>query len=649
MKKLLITASSWGHIQSFHLPYLTEFHRLGWQVHLGCANPSEKVDGVAQIFNLPFQKKMTALENFKTAVQLRKDIAREGYDLVICHTSLAAFFTRLAVMGLRGRPRVINMVHGYLFDDDTPTLKKIIYLGAEKVTAPVTDLILTMNQWDTDIARQHKLARAVKSVPGIGVPLSKYEGWRRDDSLRRQLGVGEKDILLIYPAEFSKRKNQKFLISALAKLPQHIHLVLPGKGLLLEDCKVFSQTLDLDNRVHFPGFVTDLPRWYGIADIAVTVSHSEGLPFNVMEGMASGLPVVASRVKGHTDLVSEGETGLLFAPNQIDDLVAVIACLAQNTDLRQKMGEAGRTSVAQYGLEQVLPQVMSAYGQGVSDVALYVACHQAFSIPAHRLLRPIQVGAARGKHRFPGFVQDDTGEHISLQNPRYCELTAQYWAWKNDEKSDYLGFFHYRRFLYPDVSQRQLYKLAPQFTPTILDKLDFDQMSQLAYRHDIIAPKGEDMKISVREHYATAPHHHSRDLELVESILRTSYPEYIPAMEEYLGGTVCYFGNLYIMRRGVFCHYCEFLFHILSEFDNLADVSGYNQQELRVDGYLAERIFGIYLTKFRADGGTTLELPRIHITGGGLSHWKQKSLNFLLPPGSSRRANIKGLEKIRKK
>ncbi len=175
--------------------------------------------------------------------------------------------------------------------------------------------------------------------------------------------------------------------------------------------------------------------------------------------------------------------------------------------------------------------------------------------------------------------------------------------------------------------------------------MDFDQLSQLAYRHDIIAPKGEDMHTSVRAHYAAAPHHHGGDLELVESILRTSYPEYIPAMEEYLGGTLCYFGNLYIMRRGVFHHYCEFLFGVLAEFDRLADVSGYNQQELRVDGYLAERIFGIYLTKFRTDGGTTLELPRLHITGGGLPHWKQKTLHFLLPPGSSRRGKIKGLVK----
>ncbi len=452
MKKLLMTASSWGHIQSFHLPYLAEFHRLGWQVHLGCANPPEKVEGVAQIFNLPFQKKMTAPENLKIAAQLRKNIAREGYDLIICHTSLAVFFTRLAVVGLPRRPRVINMVHGYLFDDDTPTLKKIIYLGAEKVTAPVTDLILTMNHWDTDIAQRYHLAREIKFVPGIGVPLSKYDGWRRDDSLRRQLGVGEEDILLIYPAEFSKRKNQKFLITALSELPEHIHLVLPGKGLLLEDCKVLSQTLDLDNRVHFPGFVADLPRWYGIADIAVTVSHSEGLPFNVMEGMASALPVVASRVKGHTDLIVEGESGLLFAPNNLEDCVAQLSKLIASPVQRRAMGECGQRAVQQYGLEQVRPQVMSAYGQGETDVALYVACHRAFSLPAHRLLCPIQVGASVAKSRFPGFLQDDTGEHISLQNPRYCELTAQYWAWKNDEKSDYLGFFHYRRFLYPDVS-----------------------------------------------------------------------------------------------------------------------------------------------------------------------------------------------------
>lgn len=279
---------------------------------------------------------------------------------------------------------------------------------------------------------------------------------------------------------------------------------------------------------------------------------------------------------------------------------------------------------------------------GMADIRLFVCCHRPGRIPEHPLLVPIQAGAALADARFPGFLHDDAGENISAKNRSYCELTAQYWAWKNAE-ADYLGFFHYRRYLYPDIAAKRPYRIEREPSGPLLDRLGYDRFGELIRQYDLIAPIGEDMYVPVREHYAQAPCHHRRDLETVEQILRERHPEMAEALETHLSGTVCYFGNIYIMRREIFRRYCAWLFPLLEEFDRRTDFSGYTPQERRVDGYLAERLFGVYLT-FRRDGLKTLELPRAHFYDRR-EYFRRSLLNAALPPGSRRRSAVKAMER----
>lgn len=273
-------------------------------------------------------------------------------------------------------------------------------------------------------------------------------------------------------------------------------------------------------------------------------------------------------------------------------------------------------------------------------IKIFVSCHKSFPVLDNRLLCPIHVGAALSDERISGYLRDDIGENISHKNRRYCELTGQYWAWKN-AAADYYGFFHYRRYLYPDAQAHRPYLLRAEPSEKVLQQLGYDRFSALIEQYDLIAPIGENMYISVRDHYATAPYHHGKDLALVEMILREKYPEYAEAAETYLSETVCYFGNIYIMAQQVFNDYCRWLFDILEEFDRRSDTSGYGTQELRVDGYLAERLFGVYYTHWR-EKLRCLELPRVHFEPNVLLRCKRKIINALLPPGSERRARMKG-------
>ena len=241
MPSVLCTASTFSHIVNFHLPYLRRFRELGWQVSVACGGIMRDIPFADVTTVLPLEKKMSSPANFRAAKLLRGMMEREHYDLVIAHTSLAAFFTRWAVRGLRDRPKVINVVHGYLFDDETPAAKKLLLTKAELLTAPQTDLVLTMNAWDTRWAEAHHAAARVEEIPGMGVDLRRFQaaGATRQ-AVRDKLGLSEQDIALVYPAEFSERKAQSVLLRALPLLPPQIKLLLPGSGARLEACRALA-------------------------------------------------------------------------------------------------------------------------------------------------------------------------------------------------------------------------------------------------------------------------------------------------------------------------------------------------------------------------------------------------------------------------
>ncbi len=355
MRKVLFTASTFSHIRSFHLPYIRWFSDQGYGVDVACGGEPMEIPFANEVIQLSFEKSMFSPKNFRAAKMLREIIGRENYELVSTHTSLAAFFTRLALNGMKERPRVANMVHGYLFDDDTPRPKRDILLAAERLTAPQTDLLLTMNQYDFEIAKRYELGKQIVQIPGVGVDFSKF------DNVPPQKHDSE-TFVLIYAAEFSERKNQRFLIRAMQRLPESVRLILPGDGARLDSCKTLAKKLGVETRITLPGHVTDMPYWYAKSDAAVSSSRSEGLPFNIMEAMYAGLPVIASKVKGHTDLIQDGENGLLYPFGDEEAFVRQVQALLNLPYL----GENARSSVLQYSLENVFPQVIAKYSEGLS-------------------------------------------------------------------------------------------------------------------------------------------------------------------------------------------------------------------------------------------------------------------------------------------
>lgn len=228
-------------------------------------------------------------------------------------------------------------------------------------------------------------------------------------------------------------------------------------------------------------------------------------------------------------------------------------------------------------------------------------------------MTPIQVGASLAKEKMQGMLHDDEGENISQLNPYYCELTAQYWAWKNLD-ADYYGFFHYRRYFsfhqVQDTYDCWGNLVADFIDNSIVEKygLDEETIQSVVEKYDVVLPEYKDIRkmpnmgSNLREQYLGSGYLHQSDLELLEKILANQCPEYLPYAKKYFEGHYTWLNNMFIMRRDIFCSYCEWLFAILKEYMDRADMSDYSVEALRTPGHLAERLLNIYCLRLKDVG-----------------------------------------------
>ena len=253
-------------------------------------------------------------------------------------------------------------------------------------------------------------------------------------------------------------------------------------------------------------------------------------------------------------------------------------------------------------------------GTAVSkNIKILVSCHKPSKVADNPLLQPIEVGCATRKKHPENMLRDNDGENISEKNPMYCELTAQYWAWKNLD-ADYYGFFHYRRYM--NFSGKRYITdgwqnvIEDKITPKAIKKYAWTEaeMRPIIESCDLIiteeknVAKMPDRNRSVYEQYKHGHSLNIRDLEIVRKIIAEKYPDYLEDFNTYLEGTETCLCNMYIMKKELFQAYMPWLFDILSEFEKRADMSDYSVEGYRTPGHLAERLLTLYYLHLKKSG-----------------------------------------------
>ncbi len=357
-RKILYAASTASHLRRFHMPYIERL-RKDYDVYL-MGSRGEGID-----FPIDFAKSFFSLSNLRSIGKIRKILKKERFDRVVVNTTLAAFLIRAAMIGMKKRPFVINVVHGYLFAEKDTGLKAKILLLCEKLLRRQTDVIAVMNQDDLNIVQKHRLCRGdVFFMNGMGIP-DVMEIPARDPDLRAAYAPHDDDILCTFVGELSGRKNQNFLIRAVAGLRAAglpVRLLLLGEGGAREELEKEIVALGLQESVFLAGNREPIAPYLGVTDIYVSASVSEGLPFNVMEAMSFGLPIVMSDTKGQNDLKTTSDDAVLYPLNDTDAFCDALKGVIK----RQKFGTrvCNYPQLQNYRLQSVLDDNMEILLKG---------------------------------------------------------------------------------------------------------------------------------------------------------------------------------------------------------------------------------------------------------------------------------------------
>ena len=260
-------------------------------------------------------------------------------------------------------------------------------------------------------------------------------------------------------------------------------------------------------------------------------------------------------------------------------------------------------------------------------IRIFVSAHKPVEVFDSQVFQPVQVGASRTNERFTWALHDDEGDNISDLNPMYCELTTQYWAWKNVD-ADYIGFCHYRRYFdFSDVSREEnaYGEVMGDYINVVSQReymLEDVRVREIVRNYDVITTPVEDIRSymgensTIRSQYDAAPKLFVEDLDRVIDILVARHPEYEQDAKAFLAGHTGRFCNMFIMKKEIFHDYCAWLFPLLEEFVASADMSLYSKEGLRTPGHLAERLLNIYLLHHERIGAgwSMKQLQCVHFT-----------------------------------
>lgn len=372
-RKILFCATVDTHFSSFHLPYLQWFKLQGWEVHVAAAgdHPLPYVD---EKYSISIKRSPFDRQNIDAYKELKAYIDENQYSIIHCHTPMGGVISRLAAREARKQgTKIIYTAHGFHFFKGAPLINWILFYPVEKILARYTDCLITINEEDFQRAVKKRFkANLIEHVHGVGVntdfftPVNKYHKAK----LRKRYHYRDDAFLIFYAAEINKNKNQKVLIEAMALLKDEVpnaKLLLAGTGPLLNDCIDYAMELEVDHMVDFLGYRNDIQSLLHISDIAAASSLREGLPVNIMEAMACGLPVVAVDNRGHRELVINDMNGYLVEgnPGEISEKMTV---LAKDKLLRNEFGRYGRNVILEkYNLNKIIKEKQEVYMKMMVD------------------------------------------------------------------------------------------------------------------------------------------------------------------------------------------------------------------------------------------------------------------------------------------
>lgn len=363
MRKILYISNT-ANFSKFNRPFMRWFKEQGWQVDY-CSPGEEYVLDCDNQYKISIARYPISKGNFRAYRELRTLMENNQYDIIHCHTPMGGVLGRLAAKKFRkqNKIKVIYTAHGFHFYKGAPLKNWLLYYPVERWLMRYTDTLVTIN--NEDYERAKNWTRTYK-IDGVGVNLEKFHPLQSEEeknNLRLSKGFSNKDFILLYTAEFIPRKNHKLLFDILPDLKEKIpelKVILCGTGGLLEYYKSFALNNKMDY-VTFTGYTKEVADFCRISDVLVMPSFQEGLPIGMIEALATGLPVVASDIRGHRDVITNNENGFLINLNNPEKVKESIYMLYSSPELRSKIRNENIKKTQKYSVDIAVSKMAEIY------------------------------------------------------------------------------------------------------------------------------------------------------------------------------------------------------------------------------------------------------------------------------------------------
>ncbi len=357
----------------FFTEHIKFWHENGYCVELACSPVGGRVNELVEflgsirnssIKTVALNRSPFKISNLKGFLQLIKIAQKEHYDYVVTNEPVMGLLTRLAFANNK-ETKVTYIAHGFHFYKGGSKLNNLIYKSIEGFAAHFTDSLVTINKEDFGAAKEFKLKKngTVHHIPGIGVNTSKFHKSSEEDcmEIRKELGLSGDDFVVAVVGELNDNKNQEVIIRAIASLKDKcpgLKALFMGRGEKAEYLENLCNELNVDDRIQFLGYRYDVNSVLSVCNLGASASIREGLPLNIIEEMASGLPIVASENRGHRDIVTE-DSGVLLQANSFDEFAEAILNFYKSPEKCETISKNNLELCKQFDVETVKPLLLS--------------------------------------------------------------------------------------------------------------------------------------------------------------------------------------------------------------------------------------------------------------------------------------------------
>lgn len=307
-----------------------------------------RADGF-RIETIPLARSANPARNWHAGRALRDLFRREKFDIVHVHTPVAAFVGRLAA-ARAGVPRIVYTAHGFYFHENMPLVRRQAHIAAEWFAGRFTHTLMTQSEEDAQTARRLGLCRTGDILAiGNGSDPDVYKPANDPaarSATRAAIGTADDRQVILMAGRLVAEKGYGELITAMRDVDAELWAV--GARLSSDHAAGIEDSIReveadpaLRDRIRFLGYRDDMAELMRAADIFTLPSHREGMPRSIIEAMLTGLPVIATDVRGSREEVVDGETGLLVPVRDAAALARALQSLVQDPARRDAMGAAG--------------------------------------------------------------------------------------------------------------------------------------------------------------------------------------------------------------------------------------------------------------------------------------------------------------------